>query len=54
MVGHCHLYMVTEILNNASVVRKVSYSCVIGTMFDGFLIIFRFPVSVMVKPACLN
>lgn len=46
MVGHQHLNTITEILNSASVVRKVSYCCAIGTLFDGFLILFRFPIRI--------
>lgn len=54
MVGHQHLNTLTEILNGASVLRKVSHCCVIGTMFDGFQILFRFPTRVMIKLACIN
>lgn len=49
MVGHQHLNTIIEILNSASVVRKVSYCCVIETLFDDFLILFRFPIRMKIK-----
>lgn len=54
MAGHQHLNIVTKIPKNASVVRRVIYCWVIETMFDGFLILLRFPVRVMIKLAGIN
>jgi len=51
---HQHLNTIIDILNSATVARKVSYCCVIGTMFDILLIVLRFPIRVMTKLACVN